>query len=204
MPTRIPPHEPILSCKAARPRHFPGPPGRGRDGQYAVAWADVGVARDPEPELSLDWALLQLIPSPELAVGDGGARFGLRWQVTPVLYSFATDARLSRFRGFIAEPIVRQSGSIELYVSPEYLTLDGGIGASFGVRGGLRSYFGVYGRGDNLSLSLASEYYYFRDERGVAFEAGAHVLFGALGLVVGYAPSFEAARWLTSIRLRYF
>jgi len=169
-----------------------------------VSWADVAVARNPELELSLDWALLQLIPSPELGFGEGGARFGLRWQLTPVLYSFATDARLDRFRWLIAEPVVRHSGSLEVFLSPEYLALDGGAGARFGARGGLRAYFGVHGRGDNLSVSLGSNYYYFRDEQGLSFEAGAYVLFGALGLVLSYSPSFDSARWLTTLRLRYF
>lgn len=153
---------------------------------------------------SLEWAVMQLIPSPELGVGDDGVRFGLRWQVSPVLYSFATDARLSRWRWFIAEPIVRHSGSIELFASPEYLTLEGGLADRFGVHVGLRSYFGLIGRGDNLSVSLGSSYYRFAEARGVAFEAGAYVLFGSLGLVLTYAPEFDAARWLTTLRLRYF
>ena len=180
------------------------PPALGPNGEREVRWADVGVARDPELELSLEWAVLQLLPSPELGLGEGGATFGLRWQVTPLLYSFATDARLDRFRWFISEPVVRQSGSIELFASPEYLALDGGVGARFGARGGLRAYFALHGRGDNLSLSLGSNYYYFRDEQGVSFEAGGYVLFGALGLLLTYSPSFEAARWITTLRLRYF
>jgi hypothetical protein len=164
----------------------------------------VGTARDPDVALSLEWAVWQLVPSPQLGVGEDGALFGLRWQVTPLLYSFATDARLTRWRTLVAEPIVRQSGSIELFVSPEYLALDGGMGDRFGVRAGLRSYFGLLGRGDNLSVSIGSSWYQFRDARGVSFEVGSYVLFGALGLVLTYSPSFDGARWLTTLRLRYF
>lgn len=170
----------------------------------SVRWADVDRAHDPELEASLVWALLQLVPSPELGVGDDGALFGLRWQLTPLLYSFATDARLDRFRFFIAEPVVRQSGSLELFVSPEYLALDGGIGARFGVRAGVRSYFGLIARGEYLSASLGSSYFRFRDHEGVAFEAGAYILFGSLGVQLTYAPGFDAATWLGTLRLRYF
>ncbi|MET0414217.1 MAG: hypothetical protein ABW217_23100 [Polyangiaceae bacterium] len=169
-----------------------------------VQWADVDAAHDPELEVSLVWASLQLVPSPQLGVGDDGALFGLRWQLTPLLYSFATDARLDRFRWFIAEPVVRQSGSLELFVSPEYLALDGGVGARFGVRAGVRSYFGLIARGEYLSVSLGSSYFRFRDHEGVAYEAGAYILFGSLGVQLTYAPGFDAASWLTTLRLRYF
>jgi hypothetical protein len=170
----------------------------GADQLPPLTWADVRRAHAPDPELSLDWALLQLIPSPELGLGSGGAAFGLRWQVTPVLYSFATDARLDRWRWWLAEPVVRQSGSLELFVSPEYLA------GRFGGRAGLRSYFGLLGRGDYLSVSLGSSYYRFGGVDGVTYEAGAYILFGVLGLQLGYSPGFEQASWLTTLRLRYF
>jgi hypothetical protein len=199
----------VVPCAAA-PLPEPEPPPKGEtssDGGDAggadVVWADASKARDPAVAPSLEWAIWQLIPSPQLAVGDG-ARFGLRWQLTPLLYSFATDARLNRWRWLVAEPIVRHSGSLELFASPEYLALDGGVAARFGVRGGLRSYLGLLGRGDNLSVSLGASYFHFRDADGIAFEAGAYVLFGGLGLVLTYAPSFDAAPWLVTLRLRYF
>jgi hypothetical protein len=201
---------PLVAPCAAAPLPEPPPPPEpttpeegGAAGAADVLWADVGLVREPDVAASLDWAILQLLPSPQLGVGDG-ARFGLRWQLTPLLYSFATDARLDRWRWFVVEPIVRQSGSIELFASPEYLALDGGIAARFGVRGGLRSYFGLLGRGDNLSVSLGASYYHFRDAEGLAFEAGAYVLFGGLGLVLTHSPGFDAAPWLVTLRLRYF
>lgn len=163
-----------------------------------LRWADVRRAHSPAPALSLDWALLQLLPSPELGLGSAGATFGLRWQLTPLLYSFATDPRLERWRWWLAEPLVRQSGSVELFVSPEYLT------GRLGGRAGLRSYFGVIGRGDYLSVSLGSSYFRFGDVDGVSYEAGAYLLFGALGLQLSYSPGFEQASWLTTLRLRYF
>jgi hypothetical protein len=201
---------PLVAPCAAAPLPEPAPPPRTKTpeesaeaGAADVVWADTGTARDPDVAASLEWAIWQLVPSPQLGVGDG-ARFGLRWQITPLLYSFATDARLNRWRWLVAEPIVRQSGSLELFASPEYLALDGGAGARFGVRGGLRSYFGLIGRGDNLSVSLGGSYFHFRDADGFSLEAGAYVLFGGLGLVVTYAPTFDAAPWLVTLRLRYF
>jgi hypothetical protein len=196
---------PLVAPCAANPLPEPAPPPSGAGPEpFESIWADVGRARDPAVVPSLDWALWQLLPSPELGVGEDGAVFGLRWQVTPLLYSFATDARLSRWRWLVAEPIVRHSGSLELFASPEYLALDGGIGARFGVRAGVRSYWGVIGRGDNLSLSIGSSAFHFRDADGVSFEAGAYVLFGGLGLVLTYSPGFDAAPWLMTLRLRYF
>lgn len=192
---------PLIAPCSESPLPEPAAPPAATSG---VHWADVDTAYDPELEASLLWAALQLVPSPELAVGDDGARFGLSWQLTPLLYSFASDPRIDRFRWFIAEPVVRQSGSIELFVSPEYLALDGGIGARFGVRAGVRSYFGLIARGEYLSMSIGSSYVRFRDHEGVAYEAGAYILFGSLGLQVAYAPGFEAASWLTTLRLRYF
>lgn len=200
---------PIAHCQAAPLPEGAPPPRAAADGEgrrpgaEGVVWADSERALDPEVTPSLEWALWQLIPSPELGVG-GGARFGLRWQLTPLLYSFATDARLDRWRWLVAEPIVRQSGSLELFASPEYLALEGGAAARFGVRGGLRAYLGLVGRGDNLSLSLGASYFHFRDADGPALEAGAYVLFGALGLVLTYSPTFDAAPWITTLRLRYF
>lgn len=196
---------PLLAPCAAEPLPEPEPPQQaGPLREQDVVWANPDVARNPDIAPSLEWALFQLVPSPELGFGGDAALFGLRWQLTPVLYSFATDARLSRWRWLIAEPIVRHGGSLELFASPEYLALDGGIGARFGARGGLRSYFGLIQRGDYLSVSLGSSLFAFRDVHGMSFEAGAYVLFGTLGLVLTYSPGFAQAPWLTTLRLRYF
>src|SRR5262245_21237036 len=80
----------------------PGPP-------PSPAVARRSTATPPETTLTLAWALTQLIPSPELAVSDDGALFGLRWQLVPFLYSFGIDPRLSPFRAFVVEPLMRTS-----------------------------------------------------------------------------------------------
>src|SRR5262245_59756484 len=56
------------------------------------------TATPPGTTLTFPWLVTQLLPSPELAVGDDGAAFGLRWQIVPFLYSFGIDPRLSPFR----------------------------------------------------------------------------------------------------------
>jgi hypothetical protein len=180
-------------CPEPAPPVTPAPPG--------VRWADPERVRSPSPALTLEWAIWQLVPSPELGFGDGGALFGLRWQLTPLLYAFALDRRLSPWRAFIAEPIVRHSGSIELFVSPEYLARDSD---RFGVRAGIRSYFGVLHRGDYLSVSLATAYVRFGETDAASYEVGAYVLFGMLGAQVAYTPAMEDASWLTTLRLRFF
>ena len=170
-----------------------------------VRYADPNHVREPDVAVSLDWAIYQLIPSPEFAVGSERVSFGARWQLTPLLWSFATDSRLSRFRYFIAEPIVRHSGSIELFFSPEYLARPArAFDERFGFRAGVRSYFGVIERGDYLSLSIASSYYRFAGAEGASYEAGAYVMFGFLGLTFGYSPGFDDASVITTFRFKYF
>lgn len=184
-------------------------PERALQNQGQVIWADPERVAEPSVSASLEWALMQLLPSPEWGFGTAGSAtdgttFGFRWQLTPWLYSFATDPRLSRQRWFVVEPVVRHSGSIELFISPEYVWFDGGLGDRLGGRVGVRSYFGLMGRGDDLSLSLGTSYVHFSAVDAVAYEAGAYVLFGMLGLQLEYAPSFEAMTWTTSLRLRFF
>lgn len=196
---------PLIAPCSENPLPEPAPPPQGGAATDAnVVWAEVDRVLDPEVTPSLEWALWQLVPSPQLGFGGDEARFGLRWQVTPLLYSFALDSRLDRWRWLVAEPLVRHSGSLELFVSPEYLALRGGLRDRFGLRGGLRAYFGLIGRGDYLSASLGAAYFRFPERDGVSFEAGAYILFGSLGLVLTHSPGFEPAPWLATLRLRYF
>jgi len=65
---------------------------------------------EPDIHPTLTWTALQLIPSPQWVTSDEGLRFGMRWQITPLLYSFGINKKLSPWRYLIAEPLVRQSG----------------------------------------------------------------------------------------------
>lgn len=158
----------------------------------------------PGPHVTWPWLLTQLIPSPELALGDAGAHFGMRWQVTPLLYSFGLYPGVNPWRFFVVEPIVRQSGSVELYVSPEYLAIAPRFRDRMLLRAGVRSYFPLVQHGDYLSMSLGSSWFRIGGQDGAAYEVGVYALFGIFGLQVDYAPGFKRAAWIGTLRFRYF
>lgn len=180
-----------------------------------LAAPDVVVDQRPEepeePEEpgvrpTLAWFLTQLVPSPELAGGrHAGPQFGLRWQVTPLLYSWGVHRGLSPWRFLVAEPLVRQSGSIELYFTPEVFP---GYGSSFGdawmVRTGVRTYLPLVAHGEYLSASIGASHFYFDGQSGAAFEAGLYALFGVVGVQVTWSPSPVPFAWIATLRLRYF
>lgn len=159
---------------------------------------------EPTPFPSLVWTLTQLLPSPELFTGTGGTRYGMRWQVTPVLYSFGANRRISPWRWFVVDPMARQSGSIELFFSPEYVAESPRLADDAILRTGVRSYFPLVEKGDYLSVSLGASHYLFEGHSGAAIEGGVYVLFGILGLQVTYSPSALPAQWITTIRIRNF
>jgi hypothetical protein len=149
------------------------------------------------------WLLTQAIPSPQTLFSEDAVAFGLRWQVTPLLYSFGVHRRVSPWRVLVAEPLVRHSGSVEVFGAPEYLALDG-ASSRWGLRGGLRAYFPLLHRGEYLSLSLGTSVLRFDDETSMAAEAGAYVLFGILGLQVDASPTLAGGSVLARVSVRYF
>jgi hypothetical protein len=154
---------------------------------------------------SLLWISSQFIPSPELiSVKDDGMRFGLRWQITPLLYSIGINRRLNPWRYFIAEPLIRQNGSIELYFTPEWLNLTDTFKTNWLFRSGVRAYFPLYRRGEYLSGSLSTSYYNLNGEQGVSYEAGIYLFFGILGFQATYSPEMKSSPWIFTLRLRYF
>ncbi len=158
----------------------------------------------PFPSPTLPWLAFQLVPSPELAAGEG-AHFGLRWQLTPVLYSWGLNRRLSPWRFFVVEPLTRQSGSLELHFSPEWLDAGDGARERWFGHVGLRSYHPLVQRGENLSVSIGTAYFRnFAGEEGVAYEAGIYALYGVLGLRLAYAPGNARERFVTSFVFRVF
>ncbi|MBN9166070.1 MAG: hypothetical protein BGO98_49015 [Myxococcales bacterium 68-20] len=165
------------------------------------------------PRPTLTWALLQLVPSPEVAVGrqrhigptgniDASARaaFGLRWQLTPVLWSFGVHPSQSRWRYLVVDPIARHSGSLELSASVEYI---GGHIDSVLVRPGLRAYLPVAHRGEYLSVSLGTSVYAY-DGLRVAYDVGAYILGGTVGVQMTVAPTHAPLAAIATLRLRYF
>jgi hypothetical protein len=159
---------------------------------------------EPAIHITVPWIATQLVPSPELAYGQGSARFGLRWQVTPLLFSWGVHRGLSPWRFFVVEPYVRQSGSVEAYVTPEYVVYGSKFADGWVPRVGLRSYFPLVEHGEYLSVSVGTSYFSLAGQSGVAYEAGAYVLFGAVGVQATVAPSGGPLSAIATLRIRYF
>ena len=109
--------------------------------------------------------------------------------------------RLSPWRWFVAEPIVRHSGSLELFLAPEVRSLPG---APFDYRVGLRSTQPLVERGDVLSLSLGTALQHSRDALSPSYEPSLQTLFGIVGLAGLWAPSDPRRRWTVTLRLKVF
>lgn len=157
------------------------------------------------PKPTLLWAATQLLPSPGLHVIRQDAYFTMRWQITPLLYGFGTRRQVNPWRLLIVEPFVRQGGSIELFVSPEFTAYPGKTIDKWGLRSGVRSYFPIVEHGEGLSVSIGASHLYFHGAHSTGFEAGAYALFGFVGLQVTYSPRLLGSEaWMASLRLRYF
>jgi hypothetical protein len=160
---------------------------------------------EPAARITLVWTALQLLPSPEIVVDGGKVRSGASWQVTPLLYSFGINRKLSPWRSFVVEPIVRHAGSLELYVAPEVLgghftdPADRWIG-----RFGLRSYIPLLSRGESLSFSLGASLLRSRGITGTGLDVGLHTFGGFLGLRVGYSPTPGLRMTTIAFEIRVF
>jgi hypothetical protein len=147
------------------------------------------------------WFLAQLVPSPLLVTGVAHVGSGMRWQVTPLLYSFGIAE--SPFRTFVVSPIARHSGSVELHASPEWACCAPGDRTSWLLRAGLRVYLPIVEHGEVLSWSVGGSY--FRGESGgFGGDLGIYTLSGVVGLNVTVAPQLERREVVTALTIRYF
>jgi hypothetical protein len=161
----------------------------------------------PEPRVSPTaavgvWAAMQLVPSPLFVVGTGNAGGGVRWQVTPFVYSFGVAAK--PVRAFIVEPVARHTGAIELYGSPEWACCAPNDRSSWMARAGVRLYVPLVGRGESLSGSFGASYYRASGDDGFSAEVGAYALFGMIGLTLTFSPTLEGRETMLALALRYF
>jgi hypothetical protein len=147
------------------------------------------------------WTAMQLVPSPLFVVGSGNVGGGLRWQVTPFVYSFGVAAKPVRV--FVVEPVARHAGAVELYASPEWACC-APTGTSWVGRGGARLYLPLVGRGESLSGSIGTSYYRAAGGDGFSAELGAYALFGTIGLTVTFSPKLEGRETMLALALRYF
>ena len=59
-------------------------------------------------------------------------------------------------------------------------------------------------RGDYLSVSFGTSALRYQGQTSVAYEAGAHVLFGFLGTLLSYSPTPEGGRFISTLQVRFF
>jgi hypothetical protein len=160
---------------------------------------------EPQMYPSLAWFLVQLVPSPEVAVGrvhdTTETAFGVRWQLTPLVWSWGTNRRVSRWRTFVVDPLARHSGSLELSGTFEYIF---GHVDRLLVRPGVRAYFPLAQRGEYLSASIGTSVYGYDEKVRVAYDVGAYVLFGMFGVQATVAPDHGPLMAIGTFRIRYF
>jgi hypothetical protein len=165
---------------------------------------DATAPTEPGVTITVPWLATQLMPSPELAYGQDVARYGMRWQVTPLLFSWGIHRGLSPWRFFVAEPLVRQSGSVELYATPEYFVYGSSFAEGWAFRAGVRSYFPLVEHGEYLSVSVGTSSFAFAGKWGAAYEAGVYALFGIVGLQFTATPSAPPIATIATLRFRMF
>ena len=148
------------------------------------------------------WTVAQAIPSPLLVTSSHHIGGGVRWQITPLLYSFGVTAH--PWRAFVIDPIARHSGSIELYGSPEWACCAPSGHTSWVGRGGARLYLPLVERGETLSWSLGGSYYRAAGGGGGAAELGIYTISGVFGLTVTVSPALRRREVITALSIRYF
>lgn len=151
------------------------------------------------------WTALQLVPSPLLVIGKEHVGGGLRWQLTPILYSFGIAAR--PFRTFLVSPIARHSGSIELHASPEWACCAPDEQNSFLLRAGLRLYFPLLEHGEKLSWSVGASYYRAAGgstRNGASADLGIFTFNGVFGLNFTVSPWLTRREVITAFTIRIF
>ena len=160
----------------------------------------------PRPYPTIAWFAVQLVPSPELAIGEDPrgetkTAFGLRWQLTPALWSWGVHRRVSGWRFFVVDPLARVSGSIALEQHVEYI---GGHADRLLLRPGVKATFPLAHRGEYLAFSIGTSVYRYDDRARVAYDAGLYTLWGMVGAVATIAPEHRALTTIATLRLRYF
>ncbi len=193
----------VTPAAAAQPQPADEPP----TAQPSFAPPERGYTyAQVRPYPSAPWLLLQLVPSPELAigknpVGETKTQLGFRWQFTPVLWSWGVNRRVSGWRFFVVDPLARVSGSLALEQHFEYIT--GHVDRVL-VRPGLSATFPLWQRGEYLAFSIGTSVYAYDDRMRLAHMAGVYVFSGTLGLVATVAPAHDALSTIATLRIRNF
>ncbi|HET9954464.1 MAG TPA: hypothetical protein VFQ61_08165 [Polyangiaceae bacterium] len=155
------------------------------------------------PASEILWPLLQLIPSPEVAFGDGRTTAALRWELTPLLYSFGLREPSSRVRAFFVPPPARFTGSFELVGSVEYAPGPPGV-SDWVARLGARVTLPLVDRGEALALSLGTAAFLNDGDVRPSFDVGLLTLFGTCGIRATLSPELAGRQIIVTLVLRFF
>ena len=167
-----------------------------------------------ETKKYVTWTAMQLIPSPVFFQdqNEDNARviFGLRWQVTPINIAFKTNKYVSPVQFFMINPVRRFTGSVEMFVQPEWTTT--GFRYSnlnrFGISIGSRVILPIQGEGENLSASIGGKYNYREDfysdkNSYLGVEAGLYFFYGLMGVQFNY--NFDSkTKYNIGLYIKYF
>ena len=172
----------------------------------ATATADASTTKplDRHPPPTLAWVAFQGVPSPELVLAGERVAFGMRWQLTPVLYGFGLYRKVSPWRAFVVDPIARQAGSIGLILEPEYLGIGDRAAERWLFRAGLSITVPIAERGEALALTLGAGAQIYRGDVGAHVELGLSTAYGAFGIFVTASSQLPAAPLILTFRVRYF
>lgn len=168
----------------------------------------IGPAHAVEVDKLRDVVAGQPLP-PDVAPGQrffrhrgGIPRLGLAWQVTPILYSFGVNRRVSPWRFLVVDPLARNSGSIELHFSPEWMP--GASDTHLFYRTGFRTTLPLHQHGEYVALMVGASYARLEGRGGIVYEGGLSLLFGTIGLVLSHSPGLPDLRYGARLNLKYF
>jgi hypothetical protein len=162
----------------------------------------------------LTWTLIQVIPSPSFYQDNNGnnsrLQFGLKWNITPLSYSFNANKLASKWSFFEVNPLRRHAGSVELFAQPEWTTSDYEYAdlKRFSISPGIRFYAPLVEYGEYLSCSLGLKYSVRQSRSGddkdtFGLEFGAYSFFGIAGFNFTYNFSSQS-RYNFSINIKYY
>ena len=176
-------------------------------------------ATESSRPITLNWILMRFIPSTNWTYentnvhNETNAAIGFRWQITPIAYTFGLNDKLSRFRYFMVDPLARNSGSIELFLQPEWNNFKY-INHKWAINTGARLYLPLSSYGEHFSTSFAVTNYVIANTNNLKLEVGAYTLFGVFGVQFGYLPNpailsqnggdIELPKYNVTFSLKYF
>jgi hypothetical protein len=160
------------------------------------------------------WTLLQVIPSPTFYQDNNEniskLIIGIKWQITPLAYSFNMNKYVRKVHFFKVNPLHRHSGSIELFFQPEFALkpyLYSGQ-RRFSLTTGSRVFLPLIEYGEYLSFSAGLKYSIRNnidgtDMNSFGIEGGVYSIFGIAGLQFTYNLTVTN-RYNLSVYIKYY